>query len=316
MTELQQHTINTPYMVGPVHCYGGELGGELTLFDTGPPTPAAQRYLQENIDLRQLRHVFITHCHIDHYGQANWLEQNSDAVIYLPERDCQKIARHDMRVKTLRRILASRGFDDEYLDKLQQIFDGRALLPPFPRRFQVAERELPEQLALKILPCPGHSQSDLVYVGETWAVTGDTLLKGVFQSPLLDVDLQQNTRFKNYEAYCTTIVRLMELKDKEVLPSHRQPITDISKVLLFYISKLLRRVEQLHDHMDEENLQVLIDRLLKGRLQDTMQIYLKASEIIFMQDFLQQPDLLCQSLKKIGLFEELADKFHSALHSG
>ena len=72
-----QHTINTPYIAGPVHCYTAELGGDLVLFDTGPPTAEAEQYLRDNIDLRRLKHVIITHCHIDHYGQAAWLEKNS-----------------------------------------------------------------------------------------------------------------------------------------------------------------------------------------------------------------------------------------------
>lgn len=37
----------------------------------------------------------------------------------------------------------------------------------------------------------------LVYVGDEWAVTGDTLLKGIFQTPLLDVDLIHGGRFNN-----------------------------------------------------------------------------------------------------------------------
>ena len=82
---------------------------------------------------------------------------------------------------------------------------------PFPSSFLVAENDLPERLGIEVLACPGHSQSDLVYVGEDWAVTGDTLLRGVFQSPLLDVDLETGGRFKNYEAYCSTIVKLAGL---------------------------------------------------------------------------------------------------------
>ena len=75
MTMLTQHTISTPYMVGPVHCYTGTLAGELVLFDTGPPTEEGRRSLQEQIDLAKLKHILITHCHIDHYGQADWLEK-------------------------------------------------------------------------------------------------------------------------------------------------------------------------------------------------------------------------------------------------
>ena len=58
-----QHTINTPYMVGPVHCYTTEVNGELVLFDTGPPTSSAEHYHTKHIDLASLKYVFITHCH-------------------------------------------------------------------------------------------------------------------------------------------------------------------------------------------------------------------------------------------------------------
>lgn len=313
MTILTQHTINTPYMVGPVHCYSGTVQGELVLFDTGPPTPEARQYLQNNIELDKLKYILVTHCHIDHYGQAHWLEQNTEAKLFLPYRDCLKITKHDDRMDQMYHLLSGLGFGQEYLDSLRQVFNSGALFPPFPRRFLVAENDLPEQLGIEVLACPGHSQSDLVYVGDDWAVTGDTLLRGVFQSPLLDVDLETGGRFKNYEAYCSSIVKLAGLANKKVLPSHRQHIKDIKSTLLFYISKLLQRVEQLHPYMYEENLVVLIDKLLNGRLQDTFHLYLKASEILFMKDFLREPELLGSSLERIGLFDEVEDVFQVAV---
>lgn len=302
-------------MVGPIHIYSGIFGGELVVFDTGPPTVSARNYLREHIDLDNLRHVLVTHCHIDHYGQAHWLEQNSSAVIYLPERDSRKVALHDRRIKALRRVLADFGFEDEYLAKLQRVFDERTLLPPFPEKFKVVEKELPQRLGIEVLACPGHSQSDLVYMGGEWAVTGDTLLKGVFQSPVLDVDPESGARYKNYEAYCATIVKLSGLKGRRVLSAHRQPVTDIDETLTFYITKLLRRVKALHPYRHEHNMQLVIDKLLKGRLQDTMQIYLKASEIIFMKDFLDRPELLRESLEQTGLFGNVSELFHLAAAS-
>lgn len=312
---LTQHTISTPYMVGPVHCYTGSLAGEPVLFDTGPPTPEGRRYLQEHIDLANLKHVIITHCHIDHYGQAHWLEQNSSATLYFPYRDCLKIARHDWRIKEMEILLCRLGFDEAYLDNLRQIFASGALFPPFPKQFLVAENDLPRRLGIEVLSCPGHSQSDLVYVGEDWAVTGDTLLRGIFQSPLLDVDLETGGRFKNYEAYCRTIVNLAGLQGKTVLPSHRQTVKSIHSVLLFYISKMLQRAGQLAPYREEENIMRLIDKVLKGRVLDIFQIYLKASEIVFMKDFLQQPELLRRALEEIGLFDEVTELFHSAVLS-
>jgi 2,4-dienoyl-CoA reductase (NADPH2) len=293
-------------MVGPVHCYSGRLADELVLFDTGPPTPEASRYLREHVDLARLKHIIITHCHIDHYGQAHWLLENSDAELYLPYRDGLKISGHQQRIEDMYRLLADLGFSGEYLEGLRRIFDSGALFPPFPRRFLTAENDLPERLGIEVLACPGHSQSDLVYAGDDWAVTGDTLLRGVFQSPLLDVDLELGGRFRNYQAYCSTIVKLAGLQGKRVLPSHRYSVKSIRQVLLFYISKLLVRARQLYPHRAEENLMVLIDTLLDGRIQEVFHIYLKASEIVFMKDFLEQPELLRRALEEIGLFDEVS----------
>ncbi|MFH0783464.1 MAG: MBL fold metallo-hydrolase [Pseudomonadota bacterium] len=312
MPGLTQHTIITPYMVGPVHCYSGVLAGELVLFDTGPPTPVAEKYLQEHIDLGNLRHVFISHCHIDHYGLASWLEQNSDAIIYLPYRDCLKIANHEKRIAEMSGLLASLDFDQKSLDELRRIFGSGLFFPPFPEKYRVAEKDIPERLGIGVLNCPGHSQSDLVYLGEDWAVTGDTLLRGVFQSPLLDVDLESGERFNNYGVYCTTLVKLASLRNRKVLPGHRQSIISIDATLLFYISKLLLRVEQLRPYKDEKNLMVIIEKLLGEPMQEAFHLYLKVSEVVFMKDLLEQPEMLRGALTEIGLFDQVEEMYHAA----
>jgi hydroxyacylglutathione hydrolase len=313
MAGLTQHTINTPYMVGPVHCYSGVLAGELVLFDTGPPTPDAERYLRDHIDLKKLRHVIITHGHIDHYGLAFWLEQNSDATVYLPYRDCLKIANHEKRIEGMYRLLASLHFHQQALDELRRIFESGLLFPPFPQKFLVAEKDLPQRLAITTLNCPGHSQSDMVYFGEDWAVTGDTLLRGIFQSPLLDVDLESGERFNNYQVYCRTLVKLAGLINRRILPGHRQTIAGIDTTLLFYISKLLQRVAQLRPYKDEENLMVTIEKLLGEPIKDAFILYLKASEIVFMKDLLAKPELLRRALEDIGLFDQVRELFAAAV---
>ncbi len=310
MTTLTQHTIETPYMVGPVHCYTGILDGELVLFDTGPPTSGAQEYFRTHIDLDNLKHIIITHCHIDHYGQTRWLEMNCDAAIYLPYLDGLKIAQHDQRTAEMYKLLREVGLSEDYIVKLRAIFDSGLLFPPFPRNFQVAEYDLPEKLGITVVGCPGHSQSDLVYVGEDWAVTGDTLLKGIFQSPLLDVDLETGERFKNYEMYCSTLVKLAALRDKTILPGHRKEIKGVEETLFFYVSKLLQRAEQLRPFAAEKDMMVLIDKLFAGKVQDVFHIFLKASEIFFMKDFLKDPELLHCALEEVGIFQDVEELYH------
>ena len=83
---MKRHTVMTPYMVGEVHYYSTEINGELVLFDTGPPTPGGLAELVRTVDLKRLKHLFVTHCHVDHYGLAAHIESHSAARRHGPSR--------------------------------------------------------------------------------------------------------------------------------------------------------------------------------------------------------------------------------------
>ncbi len=305
---LAQHTINTIYPVGPVHCYSGELAGELVLFDTGPPTDEARKTLCEQVDLPRLRHVVVTHCHIDHYGLSAWLEQETSATIYLPYRDILKITRHEERLEKLSELLLQLGFQRKFLESFRSVANTDYVFPKHPQNFLAVETELPAHLGLDVMPCPGHSQSDLVLLGANWAVTGDVLLRGIFQAPLLDIDLETGERFRNYDAYCETIEKLASLRGRVILPGHRESISSLDETVLFYIGKLLDRAAPLHRFTSKDSIADITMQLF-GSESHAFVHYLKASEIAFMRDFLRSPERLRASLEKAGLFDPVADKF-------
>jgi len=310
---IKQHTITTPYMVGDVHFYSTRIDGELVLFDTGPPTDKAWQLLKTEIDLSDLRHVFITHCHIDHWGNATRLARETGATVYLPQRDSDKITHHQLRIQGMMEVMQGFGFDPIYLDALRSEIDSDSTFPPFPANYQVVEEsEVPQRLGIEVLPCPGHSQSDLVYRVGDQAVTGDVLLRGIFQSPLLDIDLQSfSGRFQNYHAYCTSMTNLVALRDCQVLPGHRYNIESVDQTILFYLRKLLSRAVTLKPFARDKDVASLIEQLFANRDLALFGIYLKASEIIFMQDLLAEPELLRQALENAGLFAALSDEYNS-----
>ena len=49
-----------------------------------------QRFLSRG-GLKGERHIFITHCHIDHWGNAAQLAEETGATLYLPRLDAAKI---------------------------------------------------------------------------------------------------------------------------------------------------------------------------------------------------------------------------------
>lgn len=312
---IRQHTSTTPYMVGDVHFYSARIEGELVLFDTGPPTDQAWQLLQREIDLAELRHVFITHCHIDHWGNAARLAQETGATVYLPQRDADKIVHHQRRIHGMMEVMRGYGFSEEYLEKLLAVIDSDDVFPPFPAHFEVIENSpLCQRFGIEVLACPGHSQSDLVFRLGAHAISGDVLLRGIFQSPLLDIDLRTfSGRFHNYQAYCSSLANLARLRDCQVLPGHREYIESVDATVLFYLQKLIDRAVRLKPHAHETDVAALVQHYFAERDLPLFHVYLKASEIIFMQDLLKEPRRLQQALEEINLFTPLAEAF-SHLH--
>ncbi len=309
---MQQHTVQTPYMVGDVHFYSTELDGGLALFDTGPPTPEGEAALLESIDLKNLKYLFITHCHVDHYGLANYVLQQSDAKVFIPRRDAIKFQRHDERMVKIGELLIGYGFGSDFAAQLRESFERNKIFPVRPEQFQIVEesRELSE-IGISYLACPGHSQSDLVYlIGES-AVTGDVLLRNIFQAPLLDTDMDTFTgRFLNYESYCNSLLNLAKLRGLHILPGHRQYVESVDQAIVFYVRTLLERAVKVLPFKNL-NLDKIIEQLFKGRLTDPFFVYLKASEVIFMLDLIENPALLKASLKQIGLFDQIGELYCS-----
>ncbi len=308
-----QHTINTEYVVGPVHCYSAEINGDLVLFDTGPPTAHAKQYLQNNLDLDRLKYVIVTHCHIDHYGLARWLGEETSATVYLPFRDHLKIVRHTERLELMSDLLLQIGFNPEFLERFRVSMDDGTVFPPLPEKFKIIEEDLPPHLGLTSLSCPGHSQSDMVFSQDDWAITGDVLLQGIFQTPLLDVDLLTGERFLNYRAYCQSLVKLVTLHDKKILPGHRQGVESLDRCLLFYVNKLLVRAGRIRNLPPNMTAAEIVTKLFKDDTKHPFVSYLKASEIVFLRDFLAQPERLKSVLVEVGLFSQVEDAYLGAV---
>ena len=72
----------------------------LTLIDTGVATSKARTELREslkaeNIPIHSIGRIILTHKHIDHIGNAWWLQQESGAEIFIHEMEMESIANVD-----------------------------------------------------------------------------------------------------------------------------------------------------------------------------------------------------------------------------
>ncbi len=300
--DMRKYTLPTPYMVGDIHVYAMELQGELVLFDTGPNTPEALESLRAQIDLDRLKHVFVTHSHLDHCGLVEYLASNTAAEIYLPRRDVLKFRNHERRAEFIRALFREYGFDDRFLQVLGEVVGHYELLGAVPEHFQIVEESLvPGRLGISWMSCPGHSQSDLVYLVDDFAITGDVVLAETFQAPLLDFDLDAlEGRFGNYDAYCRTLLNLGRLRGRRILPAHGRASVNLEETVLFYVSKLLERSERVRESADVPEVREVVRTLFGDSLSNPLVAYIKISEIVFLRDFLAAPERLWHSLEKSG----------------
>ncbi len=310
--EIVQHTVNTPYKVGDVHIYSTTYQDGVILFDVGPDTVEAQEWLRNNIDLSRLSNVFITHCHVDHFGGLRFIEQETDAAIHLPGRDVMKYARWQIREKKMYALFQELGFTGKILDDLHNLFRRREAYPELPACFSIVEENMPE-LGISFVNCPGHTQADIVYYTDDWAVTGDTIFSDLFQTPVFEVDMLTGERYKNYHGYCQSLENLYSLRERTICPAHKGEVRDVDAALLFYVARMLRRAKRIKEYDSSMSVAEIIFDIFGKTYAKPFHIYLKISEILFLQDFIQEPERLRSSLEKTGLYAEISEKFERAL---
>ncbi len=228
-------------------------------------------------------------------------------------RDSLKISRHHERLDGMAAILTDIGFDEGDLNDFRSSMNSDQVFPDFPEEYKISEQDLPGELGIEVLPCPGHSQSDLVYASDNWAITGDTMLREIFQSPLLDVNLLSGQRFSNYQAYCETILKLASLKEKKIFPGHRRYIIGVDYNICYYAGKLLERAEHSRKLTASMTPPQVVEHLFGDNARDPFLKYLKTSEIVFLRDFLADPDRLKKSLEQIDLYPRLKPAFLRAI---
>ncbi len=312
---MRQHTIQTPYPVGEVHCYSTEIKGELILFDSGPPTAEAFATLCSQIELSRLKYLFLTHFHIDHHGLVAMIAENSDATILIPRADAWKLRHYQDSLEHLVGVLTDIGCDESSACYIKEKSERENLATKFPGNFQIVEdSDVPLQLGIDWLNCPGHSQSDLVYLCGEHAITGDILLRNIFQVPILEVNLETFCgRFRNYDAYCESIKKLGRLREYRIHPGHRWQVENVDTTILFYVKKLLEQADQIKKLARHDSI-LDIMKLLYGRIyRKPFLVHMKISEIVFTKDFIDDPYRLKASLQSLCIFDEIGDLFHTVV---
>ncbi|MBL8953248.1 MAG: MBL fold metallo-hydrolase [Myxococcaceae bacterium] len=236
------HKIPTPVPFmeagGPANAYALEdVGGGFSLFDCGCGTDEGLAALREGLasrglEVKHLNRVIVSHGHVDHYGNAQTLAEESGCEVFVHPHDLEKIVGEGRWYRQLEKswgYFLRLGVPEATLNAM---LDGAKRSRPYARPVDRARvKTLAGGDALqfkyfdaKVLHLPGHTPGLVCLHVEKRKLlfADDHVLAKVSPNPLLDLSLGEtdDTKFKALVSYYRSAraVKAMELEC--LLPGH------------------------------------------------------------------------------------------------
>jgi glyoxylase-like metal-dependent hydrolase (beta-lactamase superfamily II) len=213
------------------------------LIETGPGSTLATllRRLEDfGMGPADVRHVLVTHIHLDHAGAAGWWA-NQGATVYVHPLGAPHLIDPSKLLGSAGRI---------YGDRMESLW-GEVVPAPADRVVAIGDGELIEAGGLRIraLDTPGHARHHHVYSLGDVAFTGDAAAIRLPLSPW--IDLPAPPPEFDLEAWKQTLERLRREKLTTIYPTHFGPSSEVAAHLDTLEVLLEETVTYVRGLMDE-----------------------------------------------------------------
>ncbi len=252
---MQIHTLDLRWQGRPhlIASYLIECGkGELALIETGPgstlPT-LLDGIRSAGIEPDAVKHVFVTHIHLDHAGAAGWWAQQG-ATVYAHPKATPHLVDPTKLIDSAKRI---------YADRMDSLW-GEMLPAPAERVVTLADGEQVKigKTTFTALDTPGHARHHHAYACEEVCFTGDVAGMRLPGSKYLSVTAAP-PQFDPV-AYAESLERLDADEFAHLYLTHFGEVSDVSEHLALYAM----RVEQVYECITSLRDQGLRDDALRA----------------------------------------------------
>ena len=298
---------------GPANIYViDEDGGGVALFDAGIGTREGRDAIHEGfaalgLSLGDVRRIFISHGHLDHYGYARAVQEASGAPVHAHARDHDKLTGRERTAGRLERYsayLARLGAPGELLEHVRIHWqDTLRMARPLQEVLPLSEGDRLHfaRFDAEVLHLPGHTPG---LVG-LWApkprvfFSDDHLLERVSPNPLLDLEGNLEPTHRALCAYVRSAKRVRELPIGLVAPGHALPFEGhvqlIDRLLGFYDKRQDRIVELLRS--DGALTPAALSPRVFPRAR-SWQLYLTLSEVMGNLEVLEEAGRVSRSVRE------------------
>lgn len=190
------------------------------LIETGPGSTLNTllgQIRQHGIEPEQIKHVLVTHIHLDHAGAAGWWAQQG-AQIYVHSFGARHLIAPEKLLASAQRI---------YGDMMDTLW-GEMLPAPAEKVTELFDNDVLEiaGLQIQVLETPGHARHHHVFVVEDVAFTGDAAAARLPGWNLPDVPAPP-PEF-DMEAWEATLDRLLAQKLRRIYPTHFGAVDNVT----------------------------------------------------------------------------------------
>ena len=231
------HTLDLHFqdMPGLIAAYVIESEGELALIETGPGSTletlrAGIRGL--GLDETKIRHVFVTHIHLDHAGAAGWWAQQG-AQVYCHPKAAQHLINPSRLMDSARQVYAER----------MELLWGDMLPAPAERVTALQDGESLRLGAVNVTAwdTPGHARHHHAFVIGDVCFTGDVAGMRLAGTNYLSVTAAP-PQFEP-KAYVASVDRLAAADFQKLYLTHFGEVSDVAAHLAIY----RQRIQEVHE---------------------------------------------------------------------
>ncbi|MFZ5590211.1 MAG: MBL fold metallo-hydrolase [Bacillota bacterium] len=244
-----------PFRLNQVNCYVIIADGGWDIIDCGLNYAEAREAWMAALrelggKFTDIKRIFLTHYHPDHYGLAGWLQEQSGASVYVHSAEKRSIEEVWKRGRTnyplVGDMFKEHGMPEELADELvQDMLKMLPLVQPYPQcDFLTGNEELTMAGNIfRLLHTPGHSDGHVCYFCEREGIlfSGDHLLPKISSN----ISLWPTSHPNPLEHFLRSLEIVGCLPVKSVLPAHGPVFSDCAK-----------RVDELLCHHQQRLLQI------------------------------------------------------------
>lgn len=261
---VQRIPVPVPFIEsgGPANVYViEEDGGGLALFDAGIATRDGETALLEGFramgrSLQEVRRIFVSHGHIDHYGYARAAQEASGAPVFAHVRDHDKLTwqildpdRVTQFIEYLMKLGAPLGLVESVRDLVVRT-DRWARPVPHVEPLVPGTRLHFAKFDAEVLHLPGHTPGLVCLWDEEHRLlfSDDHLLQTISPNPLIDLERQTTLDVPQHRAlveYLRSCVKVRALPVDLIAPGHGAPFFGHAKLIDLLLSFYQRRQEKI-----------------------------------------------------------------------